>query len=112
VLKHLEEAPEKPGLKLSVEPWAATALASLPEMQQVEVLVAAEALVGRDPASWPREGATRLDPAEPVFLLRVSPELRAFIRLEEGGEVQLFDIMREDTLRLFLERYKLGDGVR
>ena len=50
-------------------------------------------------------------PDKPVFLLRVTPELRAFIRLEEGGAVELFDILREDTLRLFLERYSLGSGV-
>jgi hypothetical protein len=112
VLKYLEKVPEKAGLKLTVHPRAATALTSLPEKQQVEVLVAAEALLGRDPASWPREEAARLDPDKPVFLLRVSPELRAFIRLEEGGAVQLFDIVREDTLRLFLERYGLGAGVR
>jgi hypothetical protein len=112
VLKHLEQAPEKPGPRLTIHPWAATALTSLSEEQQVEVLVAAEALLGRNPESWPREEAARLDPGEPVFLLRVSPELRAFIRLEDGGAVQLFDIVREDTLRLFLERYKLGGGVR
>lgn len=111
VLKHLEGMPKKPGLKLNIHPRAETALTSLPETDQVEVLMAAEALLGRDPASWPREEAARLDPDKSVFLLRVSPELRAFVKLEDGGTIELLDILREDTLRLFLERYRLGSSV-
>lgn len=111
VLRYLEKAPEKPGPKLTIHPWAATTLASLTVNQQMEVLTAAESLLGRDPASWPREEAARLDPDEPEFLLRVSPELRAFIGLGASGAVQLLDIVREDTIRLFLERYGLRGGV-
>jgi hypothetical protein len=73
--------------------------------------MAAEALLGRDPASWPRKEVTRLDPDQPDFLLHVSPELRAFMRRDENGAVQIVDILREHTLRLFLERYgRRADG--
>lgn len=102
VLRHLEKEPEKTGPKLTIHPRAETALFSLPEKQQMEVLTAAESLLGRDPASLPREEAARLKPDGPDFLLRVSPELRAFIKLEENGAVQLFDIVREDTLLRFM----------
>jgi hypothetical protein len=108
VLRHLAHAPEAQGLKLTIHPRAETALTSLPQKEQVEVLVAAESLLGRDPATWPREEAARLDADEPIFLLRVSPELRAFVRPQEDGGVELFDIVREDTLRLFLERTRVG----
>ena len=111
ILRHLENSPENPKLKIKLHSRAETALTSLPEIEQVKVLAAAEALLGRDPGSWPREEATRLDPDKPVFLLRVSPELRAFVTLEDGGNLELFDIVREETLRLFLERYRLGSGV-
>jgi hypothetical protein len=39
-----------------------------------------------------------------VYSLRVSPELWAFIRLLDSGGIELFDIVPEETLRLFLER--------
>lgn len=111
ILKHFEKNSEKPSLQLTIHPRAETALTSLTEKEQVEVLAAAESLLGRDPASWPREQAVRLDPDKPVFLLRVSPELRAFVRREDGGAIELYDIVREDTLRLFLERYRQESGV-
>jgi hypothetical protein len=111
VLRYLEKSPQQPNPQLTIHARAATALTSLPENEQIEVLTAAEALLGRDPASWPHGEAARLDPDKPVFLLRVSPQLRAFIRPVEGGAVELFDIVREDTLRLFLQRYGLGASV-
>jgi hypothetical protein len=40
--------------------------------------------------------------------VKVTPELRAFVRTVESGGMELFDIVREDTLRLFLERYRAG----
>jgi hypothetical protein len=43
-----------------------------------------------------------------VYLVRVSPELRAFVRVLDSGSLELFDVMREETLRLFLERYRAG----
>jgi hypothetical protein len=111
VLRHLENSEEAPKPRINIHPRAATALSSLPERDQVEVLVAAESLLGRDPQTWPSEEAARLDPDKAVFLLRVSPELRAFVRLEEDGNLELFDILREETLRRFLERYPSGSGV-
>ncbi len=111
VIRHLEKSPENPKLKINIHPRAATALTALPEKEQVEILVALEALSGRDPDSWPREEAARLDPDKPVFLLRVSPELRAFVKVEEDGNLGLLDIALEETLRLFLERYRSGSGV-
>jgi hypothetical protein len=72
------------------------------------VLEAAEALRGRDPASWPQEEVVRLSADEPVYLLRLPSGLRAFIRVVDSGGIELLDIMREETLQLFLERYRAG----
>ncbi|HEV3260055.1 MAG TPA: hypothetical protein VG013_24565 [Gemmataceae bacterium] len=114
VLKYFETSPQHEAAlesKLTIHPRAHTALASLPEKDQLAVLDAAEALQTGDPTSWPREKVDRLSPDKPVFLLRVSPELRAFIRVADSGGIELFDIVREETLRLFLERYRAGSRV-
>lgn len=111
LLKHLSNMPEQPGLKLNINPRAESALSSLSEQEQIQVLVAAESLLGRDPASLSREEAECLDLDKQMFLLHVSPELRAFVEFEPSGNVELLDIMREETLRLFLEHHHSGNGV-
>lgn len=110
VLRHLETtAPQSPlESRLQIQPRAGTALATLSEGQQLAVLTAAEALQGRDPASWPREAVTSLAGEPQAYLLRVSPELRAFIRILGGGQIELVDVIGEGTLRQFLERYGAG----
>jgi hypothetical protein len=72
------------------------------------VLGAAEALQKADPASWPRDKVEPLSQEKRVYLLRATPQLRAFIRVLDSGGMELFDVVREDTLRLFLERYRAG----
>ena len=90
---------------------AQTALSAISEWNQAMVLVAAEALQGRDPASWPRGEAVRAVEDKPVYLLYVSPDWRAFIRVLDSGEIELNDIVRRETLELFREREK-AVGVR
>jgi hypothetical protein len=90
--------------KVVVNPRARIALSSLSESDQLAVMRAAERLQGRDPATWPRDEVRRLSPDKSVYLLRASPDLRAFIRILDSGRMELFDIVREETLQLFLER--------
>jgi hypothetical protein len=94
--------------RLRIHPRARTALATLPEEDRLAVLAATEALPAADPASRPHDKAERLSPDEPVYLLRVTPELRAFLRVLDTGGIELLDIVPEETLRLFLERYGVG----
>jgi hypothetical protein len=104
VLRHLEgKAPFR--YDVQVHPRAHPALASLSQRERQAVLLAAAKLLQAfDPTSWPEDKVSRLSPDKPVYLLRVSPQLRAFIRTLEPGGIELFDIVREETLRLFLER--------
>ncbi len=108
VLKHLETsfAP-----RVKVNPRARTALDALSDADREAVRSALEGLLIRDPGSWPREQAERLSPEEPVYLLHVSPDLRAFVTVLPSQGVELLDIMREETLRLFLERNRAGARV-
>ena len=103
VLRHIEKAIAP---KIKLHPRARTALASLSERDQENVWAAVEGIVRRDPASWPTEEMVRLREDESLYLLRVSPALRAFISVLDSGGIELFDIMREETLRLFLERQR------
>jgi hypothetical protein len=105
VLKYLEGTL---GPKLRVGPRAHTALASLPERERHAVLGAAESLQIRQPTSWPRDLIVRLNPNQPMYLMRVTRELRAFITVLDSGDIELSDVVREDTLHLFLERYRAG----
>lgn len=114
VLKYVEtSSPREETLepRIKINPRAHTALSSLPERDQLAVLAAAESLQGADPASWSPERVNRLNPDKPIYLLRVSPELRAFIRVLDSGVIELFDIVSDDTLRLFLERSRPGSRV-
>jgi hypothetical protein len=92
--------------KVQIHPRAQTALASLSDKDRQAVLAAVEALQADDPDSWPRDKISRLSVDTPFYLLRASPVLRAFIRILEPGRIELFDIVREETLRLFLERQR------
>jgi hypothetical protein len=107
VLRYFDETL---GPKIKVHPRAHTALESLSQTDREAVWAGAEAFLIRGPASWPREQAVQLSPDKPAYLLRVSPDLRAFVNVLPAGNIELSDIVREETLRLFLERH--GAGTR
>lgn len=88
-------------IKLKVTPRARTALDSLAKDKQLAVLEAAASFRKDAPPSWPKAEAISLDEHEPVYLLRVPPDLRAFVEVNDSGEIELFDIVREEALRLF-----------
>jgi hypothetical protein len=90
--------------RLKLHSRARTALAALSEEDRRQVIEAVDALQQQPPDRWSKEKVIRISEDEPVYLLRVSPELRAFIRIAEGHQIELFDIVREEALRLFLER--------
>jgi hypothetical protein len=90
--------------RLEVHARARTALTALTEWEQAKVLAAAEALQGREPATWAKEEAVPLPDQKQVYLLRVSPEMRAFVRVRVPGRIELSDLVREETLKLFTER--------
>jgi hypothetical protein len=92
--------------RLEIHPRAQTALSALTEWDQAKVLAAAEALQRKDPATWVKDEALRLEEDKQVYLVRVSPEMRAFVRVLGPGKVELFDLVREETLQLFLERQR------
>lgn len=87
-----------------IHPRARPALASLSEKDRQAVLGTVDYLRRNDPACWPRELVVPLNADKPMYLLRITPELRAFITVLDEGAIELSDIVREETLRLFVER--------
>jgi hypothetical protein len=108
VLKHFVTARR---YEVRVNPRARTALDSLSEAEREAVWAALDWLLIREPGSWPADQAVRLSPDRPAYLLKVLPDLRAFLVVLAPGAVELSDIVREETLRLFLERYRGGAKV-
>ncbi|HYT87075.1 MAG TPA: hypothetical protein VEL76_00015 [Gemmataceae bacterium] len=108
VLKHIETTVAP---RVKVNPLAHTALNSLSEAEREAVQSALDWLLLRDPVLWPRELAERLRPEVPEYLLRVTPDLRAFVTVLPATGVELVDIMRTETLRRFLESTRAGGKV-
>ncbi len=111
VLKCIESSPNRQEAlqpKFKINDQARTAFMSLPDRDQLQALLAVDALVARDPSSWRMEEAIRVGTGEPIYLVPVTSELRAFIRSRDSGEIELADVVREETLRLFLEKYRAG----
>jgi hypothetical protein len=101
-LKYLES---KYRYKVVINPRARTALAAMSDDDRESVRAAIDALVLHDEGAWPADRVLRITQGKPVYLLNVTPNLRAFIRLSApAAEVELFDLVREETLNLFRER--------
>ena len=102
VLKYLES---KQRYKVVINPRARTALTALSDDDRDSVRAVIEALILHDAGEWPADRALRISEDKPVYLLRVTPDLRAFVRVSgPGAEVELLDLVREETLDLFRER--------
>ncbi len=93
---------------LKVHSRARTALATLSERDRSAILKAVSRLQHQDPASWPLEKVSPNGSDRPVYLLHVSPDLLAFVQTSGPHGIELLDIMWEETLRVFLERYSAG----
>jgi hypothetical protein len=107
VLRHLEASASLQAAldrKLQIHPRAYPALSSLSEWDQAKILAAVEMLQPGQPDSWNPDDVVRLYEDQPIYLLRVSPELRAFVRILDSEEIELLDIVREEALQLFQER--------
>lgn len=95
--------------KLKIHPRARTALSTLSNEVRRSIVQAVAELQRFSPDEWPKQKAVRIAGDEPVYLVHLSGELQAFVRVLDTNELELFDIVREDTLRQFVQRYgKVG----
>jgi hypothetical protein len=114
VLKYIETTP---ALREALEPRftiadrASTALATLSEDDQLRTLLVVDALLAREGDSCPTEEVRRFSTDYLIFLVRITPELRAFLLVQNSGEGKLLDLVREDTLQRFLAQQGVGSKV-
>jgi hypothetical protein len=94
--------------RLKLHARGSTALGALSWRDRDAVLKAAAALQTSDPASWPAEVVSQHRPDEPLYVLRVPPEMLVLIEALEHGGIEVIDIMREETMRLWVEHSRAG----
>jgi hypothetical protein len=87
---------------------ASIAMDGLSDADRKNLMAAIERLQVIAPVEWPKELAVRLDESEPVYLLRFSPHLWAFIDLTDAGEFEILDLVSPETLRLFWSKDRKG----
>ena len=60
-------------------------------------------LVDRPEQRWCASGAARLESPEPLYLVRVDASLRAIVRPAAGGQPEVLDLVRHETLERFFK---------
>jgi hypothetical protein len=95
-----------PNRTLKVRRLAEIILDGLSEQERQRVLDAATALLPLNPQDWPRERVTRLSD-EPVYLLRVPPDLCAFVSPADGV-LEIKDVVYEEALKHFSASQRNG----
>jgi hypothetical protein len=92
---------------------AETSLAALTPEERNRIIQAARNLAGRKPWEWSGVYVISMPGVkDQYYLLVVSPEWRAIIRQLEGGEIEISDVVRAETLQLFRERLQAGGAPK
>jgi hypothetical protein len=78
--------------------------------EQAAVQAAIEPLIARPEQEWTAHGAIRLEYPEPVYLLKVDPNLRAIVQPTPEGRPELLDLIYRETLE-FLSKSWAGGGM-
>jgi len=77
---------------------AFTGYTTLTPEERVAIQAAIDPLVDRPEEEWTAHGAIRLGSAEPLYLLKIDPSLRAIVQPTSGGRPELLDLVRHETL--------------
>ncbi len=83
-------------------------LDSLPESDRERLLETAGMLRQTAPDQWPSEKVVRLNGDRPLYMVRVTPDLRAFVERSEANAIQVVDLVREDALQWYLASTRNG----
>jgi hypothetical protein len=70
--------------------------------KRAAIKAAIDPLVDRPEQEWMAHGAIRLGSAEPLYLVKVDPSLRAIVHPTPGGQPELLDLVRHETLEFLL----------
>ncbi len=99
----MEQAKWESRLKVNLR--ARTALSTFATELRNSIVRVVAALQRVPPEKWSKDQAERITDDAPVYLVVLPDAMRAFVRVLDTGELELVDIMSEDTLRLFRQRF-------
>jgi hypothetical protein len=77
---------------------------NLSPAEQDDVVAAITRLVELPVKQWPKAGAIKLKKKEPLYMVSVNDDLRAFVRPIPGGPPEVVDLMHKDTLMMFANK--------
>jgi hypothetical protein len=77
---------------------AFTGYTTLAPEERVAIQAAIEPLVDRPEEEWTAHGAIRLGSPNPLYLLKIDASLRAIVQPMPGGQPELLDLVRHETL--------------
>ncbi len=60
-------------------------------------------LADRPEDQWSAAGAVHLESADPLYMVRVDGSLRAIVRPATGGQPEVLDLVRHETLQRFFQ---------
>jgi hypothetical protein len=89
--------------RVMISELARTVLDALSPPERKGVLETVDGLRGHDPAQWPESEALGSGCQGETYSVRVTPGLRAFVRPLGPSGIELFNLMREETLQWFRE---------
>lgn len=99
----LDEASRQSRLK--IDPRAKSALLALPDKFRQAALEVMTELDRQHPQFWAADKARKISD-EPLYLVNLPDDYRAFLRVTATGQLELSDIAREETIRWFIEQYR------
>lgn len=89
--------------RVKVGRLASTAIDQLAEHERFRLIEEVNALAALPPNQWPEEKLLLLEGDSPGYLLNGPLDLRIFLKPIEPEGVEILDIVREETLRHFME---------
>jgi hypothetical protein len=89
--------------RVRVERRAATVMDFLSEAERLSVIEQAWILATTQLSKWPESKVIPLQEEPRTFLLSVPPDLKVFVQPVADGTIKVLDVVREDTLRQYME---------
>ena len=101
-----------PDTAVKVALSAVIAMDGLAEDVRERLVKTVERLQATDPATWSPDEIIRLPDPEPLYLLRLPPDYRIFLRRIDTNELEIRDIVRQGLLdRWFRQDGRNGGGT-
>jgi hypothetical protein len=96
--------------KLKVQPLARTILSTFSPDSRRSIIGAITDFQKLSPEEWGKGKAVQIDDFE--YLIQLPNAMKAFVRILDSGQIELTDILREETIRIFLQKYAKAGVTR